>query len=81
MSPEFLQDWDVVTHLDSKDAILAYLEAAFDDGDAELIAAALHDVACAKGMANDAPLTFDSDIAGVIRTLKALGLQLTARAA
>jgi probable addiction module antidote protein len=73
--------WDVVDHLDSKEAILAYLEAVFEDGDSELIAAALNDVARAKGITNDPALTFDSDIVGVIRTLKALGLQLTARAA
>ncbi len=73
--------WDVVDHLGSKEAILAYLEAVFEDGDATLIAAALNDVARAKGIANDPALTFDSDIVGVIRTLKAFGLELTARAA
>ena len=73
--------WDVVDHLDTKEAVPAYLEAVFEDGDSELIAAALNDVARAKGITNDPALTFDSDIAGVIRTLKALGLQLTARAA
>ena len=73
--------WDVVDHLDSKEAILAYLEAVFEDGDASLIAAALNDVARAKGIANDPALTCDSDIGGVIRTLKAFGLELTAKAA
>lgn len=73
--------WDVADHLDSKDAILGYLEAVFEDGDAELIAAALNDVARAKGMANDPALSSDTDITAVIRTLKALGLELTAKAA
>lgn len=73
--------WDVVDHLDSKEAILAYLEAVFEDGNAELVAAALNDVARAKGIANEPVLTFDSDITGVIRILKAFGLQLTAKAA
>lgn len=73
--------WDVADHLDSKEAILAYMEAVFEDGDAELIAAALNDVARAKGIANDPALSSDTDITAVIRTLKALGLELTAKAA
>lgn len=73
--------WDVADHLDSKEAILGYLEAVFEDGDAELITAALNDVARAKGMANDPALSSDTDITAVIRTLKALGLELTAKAA
>ena len=39
-----VQDWDVVTHLDSREAILAYIDAAFEDGDPDLIAVALDDV-------------------------------------
>jgi len=72
--------WDAAEFLDSKEAILAYLEAVFEDGDPELIAAALNDVARAKGLAQDA-LTANSDITSVIGTLKALGLELTAKAA
>jgi probable addiction module antidote protein len=37
--------WDAADHLGSTEAIVAYLEAAFEDGDASLIAAALNDVA------------------------------------
>jgi probable addiction module antidote protein len=40
--------WDAAEHLDSAEAVSAYLEAVFEDGDAELIAAALNDVARAK---------------------------------
>ena len=72
--------WDTAEFLDSREAILAYLEAVFEDGDPELIALALNNVARAKGLANDA-LTAQSDIASVIATLKALGLELTAKAA
>jgi DNA-binding phage protein len=72
--------WDAADYLGSTDAILGYLEAAFEDGDPELIAAALNDVARARGLAEDC-LTAHSDISAVIRTLKALGLELTARAA
>ena len=72
--------WDAADHLDSKEAILGYLEAVFEDGDPELIAAGLNDVARARGLAQDA-LSAQSDIASVIRILKALGLELTAKAA
>lgn len=73
--------WDAAAHLDSKEAVLAYLEAVFEDGDPALIAASLNDVARAKGLAGDPALTADTDISSVIRTLKALGLELTAKAA
>lgn len=73
--------WDAADHLDSKEMILAYLEAVFEDGDPALIAAALNDVARAKGLAHDPALTGDADIGAVIRALKSLGLELTAKAA
>lgn len=72
--------WDTAEFLDSPEAILAYLEAVFEDGDPELIALALNNVARAKGLQHDA-LTAQSDIASVIATLKALGLELTPKAA
>lgn len=72
--------WDTAEFLDSREAILAYLEAVFEDGDPELIALALNNVARAKGLAQGA-LTAQSDIASVVGTLKALGLELTAKAA
>jgi DNA-binding phage protein len=72
--------WDAADHLDSRESILAYLEAVFEDGDPELIALALNNVARARGLAQDA-LSAQGDIASVIRTLKALGLELTAKAA
>jgi DNA-binding phage protein len=72
--------WDAVDHLDSDEAVLGYLEAVFEDGDPELIAAALNDVARARGLTHDA-LSARSDIAAVVRTLKSLGFELTAKAA
>ena len=73
--------WNATEHLDSDTAILAYLEAVFEDGDPALIAAALADIAKVRGIA--APPAPRPDIAldSVIRTLKALGLELTAKAA
>lgn len=73
--------WDAADHLDSKEAILAYLEAVFEDGDPALIAASINDVARAKGLASEPALSHDTDIGAVIRSLKALGLELTAKAA
>ena len=44
--------WDPADHLGSPEAIAEYLSAAFEDGDPKLIAAALGDVARARGMAD-----------------------------
>lgn len=76
-----VKPWDAADHLDSTEAVLAYVDAAFEDGDPELIAAVLEDVARAKGIVGSEPLTADTSIAGVVRTLKALGLELAAKAA
>lgn len=72
--------WDVADHLDNEEMILAYLEAVFEDGHPELIAAALNDVARARG-AVDPALTGGTGIDRVIAAMKSLGLELTARAA
>jgi DNA-binding phage protein len=72
--------WDAADHLRSTEAMVAYLEAVFEDGDPDLIVAALNDVARARGV-GDAILTGAADLSSVIRTLKALGLELTAKAA
>lgn len=42
--------WDVVEALDTPERIALYLEAAFEDGEAALIAAAIGDAARAFGM-------------------------------
>ena len=55
-----ISKWDVTEYLDSEEAIVAYIEAAFEDGDPELIKRALGDVARARGMtsiARDAGVT------------------------
>lgn len=73
--------WDVADHLDSTDAVLAYLEAVFEDGNPELIAAALNDVARARGIEGAPGMDARVGLDEVIRTLKTLGLELTAKAA
>ncbi|TAF98692.1 MAG: putative addiction module antidote protein [Betaproteobacteria bacterium] len=43
--------WHPAKHLETEEDIAAYLEAAFEEGDPSLIAAALCDIARRKGMA------------------------------
>ena len=84
--------WDAAEHLKSDEDIAAYLNAAFEDGDPALIAAALGDIARAKGMTNvarSAGLGRESlykalspqgrpELATVMKVVQALGLKLTA---
>lgn len=43
--------WEPTEHLETEEDIAAYLDAAFEEGDPSLIAAALGDAARAKGVA------------------------------
>lgn len=84
--------WDPAEHLKSEDDMAAYLEAALEEGDPNLIAAALGDIARAKGMtqvAREAGLGRESlykalSPAGnpafgtILKVVAALGLQLHA---
>ncbi|HEV2569018.1 MAG TPA: transcriptional regulator [Sphingomonas sp.] len=79
MEVEFTR-WDPVERLTSPDRMLAYLGAAFADGDPDLIAACVKDVARAKGLNADL-LTAESDIGSLVRTIKALGLELAPKLA
>lgn len=49
--------WNVTEHLKTKEEREAYLNAAFEDGDASVIAAALGDIAKAEGMSKVAKRT------------------------
>lgn len=87
--------YDTADYLDSPEAIAAYIEAAYEDGDPALITHALGVVARAKGMSQLArdvgvtrealykALTADGDpkLLTFIGVLKALGMRLTGRAA
>ena len=84
--------YDTADYLDSPEAIAAYIDAVFEDGDPALITHALGVVARARGMsqiAREAGLSreslyraLDSDgnpeFGTVVRVLKALGLRLMA---
>ena len=87
--------WDAAEYLDSPKAIAAYLEAAFDEGDPALIAAALGDVARAKGMTDLAKRagvtrealykalspTGDPRLSTLLGVMKSLGIKIKPRAA
>ena len=47
--------WDAAEHLQTEEDRVAYLEAAFEEGDPALIAAAVGDIARAKDMTQLAP--------------------------
>lgn len=84
------QLWDVANHLESKEDIAAYLEAALEDGDPTLITAALGDIARSKGMtqiSRDTGLGRESlykalssegnpEFATILKVLQVLGLRL-----
>ena len=90
MTTTLTRPWDAADHLEGDEDIVAYLEAAFEDGDPALIAAALGDVARARGMTNvaaDAGLGRESlyralspngnpEFATVLKVMQALGLGL-----
>lgn len=87
--------WDPSEFLGSPESIAAYLEAAFEDGDPTLIAAALGDIARAIGMTHMATQagvtrealykalspTGDPRLSTFLGVMKALGLKLAPRAA
>ncbi len=87
--------WDVAEFLDDEEAIFAYIEAAFEDGDPALIKHALGDVARARGMtaiAKDAGVTRealykalsekgDPKLSTLIGVARALGVQLSVKPA
>ena len=84
--------WDASEHLETEADMAAYLDAAFEDGDAALIAAALGDIARAKGMsqiARDTGLGRESlykalspegnpEFATILKVIASLGLKLHA---
>ncbi|BAM05864.1 addiction module antidote protein [Leptospirillum ferrooxidans] len=84
--------WDPAEHLETEEDMAAYLEAALEDGDPVLVAAALGDIARAKGMtqiARETGLGRESlykalsaegnpEFATVLKVLRSLGLRLHA---
>lgn len=84
--------WDVTKYLETEEDMVAYLEAALEDGDTALISAALGDIARAKGMTQIARKTGlgreslykalspegNPEFSTVLKVIDALGLRLRA---
>ncbi|MGQ0595490.1 MAG: addiction module antidote protein [Gammaproteobacteria bacterium] len=84
--------WDAAEYLRDSDDMVAYLEAALEDGDPTLVTHVLGDIARAKGMsqlARDTGLGRESlykalsvggnpEFATVLKVIRALGLRLHA---
>jgi len=82
--------WDITRYLDSDEAIAAYLDAVLEEDDPAFLAAALGDVARAKGMtqiARETGLGRESlykalsesgnpEFGTVLKVMRALGLKL-----
>ncbi|AXY41087.1 addiction module antidote protein [Halomonas sp. JS92-SW72] len=89
-----LQKWDAVEHLGSEEEMALYLEACLEENDPALVAAALGDIARARGMAQlarDTGLTREGlykalsadgnpSFATIMKVIKALGFTLHAEA-
>ena len=86
--------WDAAATLQSKEDIADYLDAVLEDGDPELLKAALGDIARAKGMSEVARAAGlgranlykalspegNPEFVTVAKVLKALGLRLSVSA-
>ena len=84
--------WDPAAYLSTRQDVVAYLEAALENGDPRVVAAALGDIARSKGMtrvARKAGLARESlykalspngnpELATVLKVLDAVGLRLRA---
>ena len=87
--------WDASEHLENEEDMVAYLEAALQESDPALVAAALGDIARAKGItqiARDTGLGRESlykalspegnpELGTVLKVIRALGLRLHAATA
>lgn len=95
MEAEKFSRFDVMDYLKTEEDIIGYLEAVFEEGDPKLIAAALGDVARARGMsqvARDTGLGREGlrkalsgegnpKFSTILKVVRALGLKLVAVAA
>lgn len=92
MAKTITRPWDPAEHLTTQEEVVAYLEAALEDGDSQLIAAVLGDIARSKGMTDLARRTGlgreslykalspngNPEFATVLKVVRALGIRLHA---
>jgi probable addiction module antidote protein len=90
MVREKTSPWEVTEHLETEEDMAAYLEAALEGNDPSLIAAALGDIAKAKGMSQIAKQTGlgreslykalspegNPEFSTILKVVNALGLHL-----
>ena len=90
MGRELTSPWVVTEHLETEEDMAAYLEAALEGNDPSLIAAALGDIAKAKGMSQIAKQTGlgreslykalspegNPEFSTILKVVNALGLHL-----
>lgn len=83
--------WDPAEHLKTKEDVAAYLDAAMEDGNPQLVTAALGDIARVRGMAQIARKAGmgreslykalspggNPEFATVMKVMRALGLRLS----
>jgi probable addiction module antidote protein len=89
--PRATTNWDAADTLATKEDIAAYLDAVLEDGDPDLLKAALGDIARSKGMTEIAEATGlgranlykalspegNPEFTTVVKVLKALGLRFS----
>ncbi len=87
--------WDAAEHLETEEDMVAYLDAALEDGDPAVIVAVVGDIARAKGMtqiAREAGLGRESlykalspsgnpEFATILKVVRALGLKFSVQVA
>ncbi|MDO8723908.1 MAG: putative addiction module antidote protein [Syntrophales bacterium] len=92
MKKETTSVWDAAEHLETDEDMAAYLEAALEENDPSLIAAALGDIARAKGMSRIAKQTGlgreslykalspegNPEFSTILKVVNALGIKLHA---
>jgi len=92
MKKETTKIWDAAEYLETQEDIVAYLEAALEENDPALVAAALGDITRAKGMTQIAKKTGlgreslykalspegNPEFSTVLKVISALGLKLHA---
>ena len=94
MKKKITRIWDAAEYLETEEDMIAYLEAALEENDPALIAAALGDITRAKGMTQIAKKTGlgreslykalspggNPEFSTVLKVVSALGLKLHAGA-
>ena len=92
MSKTTTYEWNPSEHLETREQMAHYLEAALEEGNSSVIAAALGDIARSKGMSSIAESTGlgreslykslseegNPEFSTVLKVVDALGLKLTA---